>query len=67
MQKSEYKIISREDSEKLVKFLAKEGQFLLPMFELIEQSQTAVDEVIDIVGRSAIEACVIKMNLVVYP
>jgi len=56
MQKSEYQIISRKDSKELAKFLAKEGQFLLPMLELIEQAQTAVDEVIDVVGRSAIEA-----------
>jgi len=56
MQKTEYQIISRKDSKELAKFLAKEGQFLLPMLELIEQAQTAVDEVIDVVGRSAIEA-----------
>jgi putative transposase len=56
MQKSEYQIISRKDSKELAKFLAQEGQFLLPMLDLIEQAQTAVDEVIDVVGRSAIEA-----------
>jgi hypothetical protein len=56
MQKSEYQIISCKDSKELAKFLAKEGQFLLPMLELIEHAQTAVDEVIDVVGRSAVEA-----------
>jgi transposase-like protein len=56
MQESDYQIISRKDSKELAKFLAKEGQFLLPMVELIEQAQTAVDDVIDVVGRSAIEA-----------
>jgi putative transposase len=56
MQETEYQIISRKDSKELAKFLAKEGQFLLPMLELIEQAQTAVDEVINVVGRSAIEA-----------
>jgi putative transposase len=56
MQKTDYQIISRKESKELVKFLAKEGQLLLPMLELIEQAQTAVDEVIDVVGRSAIEA-----------
>ena len=54
MQKPEYQIISRKDSKELAKFLAKEGQFLLPMLELIEQAQTAVDDVIDVVERSAI-------------
>lgn len=56
MQESDYHIISHKDSKELAKFLAKEGQFLLPMVELIEQAQTAVDDVIDVVGRSAIEA-----------
>ena len=56
MQNSDYQIVSKKDSKELAKFLAKEGQFLLPMLELIEQAQTAVDEVIDVVGRSAIEA-----------
>ena len=56
MQKSDYQIVSKKNSKELAKFLAKEGQFLLPMLELIEQAQTAVDEVIDVVGRSAIEA-----------
>jgi putative transposase len=36
-------------------FLAKNGQALLPMMELIEQSQMAVDEVIDVMGRATIE------------
>jgi putative transposase len=56
MRNRDYQIISKKDSKELAKFLAKEGQFLLPMLELIEQAQTAVDEVIDVVGRSAIEA-----------
>jgi putative transposase len=56
MQKTDYQIISSKESKELTKFLAKEGQLLLPMLELIEQAQTAVDEVIDVVGRSAIEA-----------
>ncbi len=56
MQNPDYQIISKKDSKELAKFLAKEGQFLLPMLDLIEQAQTAVDEVIDVVGRSAIEA-----------
>jgi putative transposase len=56
MQQSDYQIINCKESKELAKFLAKEGQFLLPMLELIEQSQTAVDEVIDVLGRSAIEA-----------
>jgi len=56
MQNSEYQIVGKKDSKELAKFLAKEGQFLLPMLELIEQAQIVVDEVIDCLGRSAIEA-----------
>lgn len=52
----DYQIISKKDSKELSKFLAKEGQLLLPMLELIENAQTAIDDVIDVVGRSTIEA-----------
>ena len=43
-------------SRKLAAYLARHGQFLLPWVELIEQSRLAVDELIDVVGRAAIEA-----------
>ena len=36
--------------------MAKNGQVLLPMVELIEQSKLAVDELIDVLGRAQIEA-----------
>jgi hypothetical protein len=36
--------------------LSKEGQLLLPMLELIEQAEMAVDELIDVMGRATIEA-----------
>lgn len=53
---SEYQVIERTDSRQLAEFLAKEGQFLLPIVELVEQAQMAVDEVIDVAGRATIEA-----------
>lgn len=40
----------------MAEFLAKEGQFLLPMVDLIEQAECAIDEVIDVMGRATIEA-----------
>jgi len=40
----------------LSEFLAREGQFLLPMLDLITQAEMAVDEVIDVAGRATIEA-----------
>ena len=55
MNKS-YHIAEQADSETLVRFMAKEGQFLLPMVQLIEQAEVAVDEVIEVMGRATIEA-----------
>ena len=56
MKNTEYQIASPKDSRQLADFLAKEGQFLLPMLELITQAEMAVDEVIDVAGRATIEA-----------
>jgi hypothetical protein len=39
-----YHIVGKESSEELATYLAKNGQVLLPMVELIEQSKLAVDE-----------------------
>lgn len=54
--KKEYQIADRKDSRALSEFLAKEGQLLLPMLELIEQAELALDEVIDVMGRATVEA-----------
>jgi len=54
--KQPYQITTSLDSRSMAEFLAKEGQFLLPMVGLIEQAQTAVDDVIDVMGRATIEA-----------
>jgi putative transposase len=40
----------------LAEFLVRNGQALLPMLELIEQSRLAIDELIDVMGRASIEA-----------
>jgi putative transposase len=53
--RKERRIKGREDRE-LVEFFVRNGQFLLPMMDQIELSGNAVDELIDVVGRSAIEA-----------
>jgi transposase-like protein len=56
---SEYQIASQRNSatpKRLAEFLQKEGQFLLPMVELVAQTETAIDELIDVTGRAAIEA-----------
>lgn len=54
--KEDYQITDREDSRALARFLSGEGQALLPMLELIEQAEMAVDELIDVAGRATIEA-----------
>ena len=48
---------------KLTEFLVHNGQALLPMLELIEQSHMAIDEMIDVMGRSSIEA-VLRLSAV---
>ncbi len=39
--KKTYHIVGKESSEELGRYLAKNGQVLLPMVELIEQSRLA--------------------------
>ena len=56
MRNTDYQIISKTDSRKLTDFLSQQGQLLLPMVGLITQAKAAVDELIDVTGRSAIEA-----------
>ncbi len=44
------------EDRRVVEFFVKHGQFLLPMIEMVEQSSAAIDELIDVVGRGAVEA-----------
>ena len=52
---AEYEIADRHDQRALSEFLKKEGQLLLPLVELIEDSALAVDELINVTGRAAVE------------
>jgi putative transposase len=56
MQNTTYQIADKTDSRKLTEFLCQEGQFLLPMVELITGTEMAVDQLIAVTGRAAIEA-----------
>jgi putative transposase len=56
MQKKLYQIANNTDSRKIAEFLSKDGQLLLPFLELICNTEQAVDELIDVVGKAAIEA-----------
>lgn len=49
----------RRSEEKLASFLQKNGQQLLPMIDLIEQSRVAVEELIDTVGRVMLETVLV--------
>jgi len=51
-----YQVCDAKDSRKWAEFLAKEGQLLLPMLDLITRTEAAVDEVIEVVGRATLEA-----------
>jgi len=54
--KASYQVADRKDSRALAQFLSGEGAMLVPMLELIEQAEMAVDELIDVAGRATIEA-----------
>ena len=56
MQKQSYQIANKADSRKIAEFLSKDGQLLLPFLELICNTEQAVDELIDVAGKAAIEA-----------
>ncbi len=57
-----YHVISRADRrgtldpQRLAQVLAQDGQLLLPLLDLIEQAEAAVDDLIDVMGRATIEA-----------
>lgn len=44
------------DSQQLAQVLAHNGQLLLPLIDLVENAQAAVDDLIDVMGRATIEA-----------
>jgi len=57
--KKSYHTIGKQgkvNHQELAGYLARSGQILLPMVDLIEQCRLACDELIDVTGRAAIEA-----------
>ena len=57
--KKSYHTIGKQgkvNEQELTEFLFKNGQFVLPMVDLIEQCQLACEELIDVTGRAAIQA-----------
>jgi transposase-like protein len=53
---------SKQDEKNVKAFFAANGQALLPMVELIEQSRLAVDDLIEVAGRVVIET-VLQMSV----
>ena len=51
--KQAYQVADRQDSRALSEFLSKDGQLLLPLLELLEKAELAVDELIDVAGGPA--------------
>lgn len=52
---------SKHSSRELARWLAKEGQLLLPFVDLVDSAQTAIDDLVDVMGRATIEA-VLRMS-----
>ena len=52
---------STASSRELAEWLAKDGQLLVPLVELLEKGERAIDEVIDVMGRATVEA-VLQMS-----
>lgn len=52
-------IAHKSDTAQLRTFLAKNGQLLLPMVDLITESRRAVDELVDMAGRAMLESLLI--------
>jgi len=56
MQNKLYQITDKLNSRKIAEFLSKDGQLLLPILDLICNTERAVDELIDTAGKAAIES-----------
>ena len=59
--KRTYEVAGQADRRAIAEFMKREGQFLLPMVELVERTELAIDEVIQVMGRATIEA-VLEMS-----
>ena len=57
--KRPYRIVhdtATASSRELADWLAKDGQLLVPLVELLEKGERAIDEVVDVMGRATVEA-----------
>lgn len=56
-----YEVADGTDRRAITEFLKSENQFLLPMVELVDRAELAIEEVIEVMGRATIEA-VLEMS-----
>jgi len=54
-----YRVAGVKDRSRIAEFLSKEGQVLLPLVDLVEEARLAVDDLVEVVGRAAIEAVLV--------
>ena len=62
--KKRHRIVPRTstpNSRDLADWLAKDGQLLIPLVELLEKGERAIDQVIDVMGWATVEA-VLQMS-----
>ena len=60
MENQRYRIVaegSTASSRALADGLTKYGQLLIPLVELLEKGERAIDELIDVMGRTTPKAC----------
>lgn len=57
-----YQVVSPADtgrlpgSQEIAGLLSRDGQLILPLVDLVEQAQCAIDDLVDVMGRATIEA-----------
>ncbi len=51
--KKTYEVADGTDRRAIADFLKREGQFLLPMVELVDRAELAIDSVIEVMGRAS--------------
>ena len=51
-----YQIIEKKETQRLAAFVAEHGQAFFPLVSLVEQSQLAVEDLMDVMGRAGLEA-----------
>ncbi len=51
-----YQVVDKTQTQRIAQHLVKDGQLLLPFANLVEHCRSAIDELIDVMGRASIEA-----------